>query len=130
MARSSANATLRAASFTGCQSASCAPRSTLSIWARSSLNGTRNCTTGRQERSPAITPSSGGSIAVRCPVPTPASVAPSGPVTSTTLRPAQCSANVRLASSSMLAQAAEETGASSRYRLFMSSASFQRSDAK
>ena len=118
-ARSSAKAIFFAASFTGCQSGSSAPRSTESIWSLSRVNGTVSSTTGRQARRPALMPSPGGSIGARWPVPTPASVTPSGPVTSTTRRPLTCSANVRLASSSRLAQAAAEIGASSRYRLFI-----------
>jgi hypothetical protein len=83
------------------------------------VNADLSSTTGRQARSVAWMPAPGASIDSVWPVPSPASVSPSGPVTSTVLRAAACSAKVRRASSSMLTHASAETGASSRCRLFI-----------
>src|SRR6266700_3558733 len=65
-ARSSANAICRAASFTGCQSVSLAPRSTSSTCWRSTVNGTRSSTIGWDRRTWAMTPSAGAATACRC----------------------------------------------------------------
>src|SRR6185312_13115236 len=59
MARSSTNASLLAASFTGSQSESCEPRSTSSIAVRDTVNGTRRRTSGLLSRRCATTPSPG-----------------------------------------------------------------------
>src|ERR1700753_3178396 len=59
MARSSANPICLAASLSGCQSASWAPRSTESISSRLSVNGTRSRTSGWGSRRGGMTPAAG-----------------------------------------------------------------------
>src|SRR5271165_2557324 len=130
MAPSSAKAISRAASLTGCQSASVAPRSTSSIAWRSSSNGTRSSTSAFTSRWRAITPSAGAAMSRRWPVPTAERAVPTGPCTSTTRRPARNSLSVRDASSSIWAHAISETGASSRCRLFILTVSFEGADAE
>ncbi len=118
---------VRAASLTGCQSESREPRSTSSTASRRTVKGTRSSTTGWAARACARTPSAGGSMPVRWPVPTAASVLPPEPFRSTTRRPAMCSLKVWRASSSISSHAAAETGARSRWRLFMCGVLFGRS---
>src|SRR5499427_626602 len=128
MARSSAKATCRAASLTGCQSESWAPRSTSSISARERAKGARSSTSAAARRCRACTPSAGAAMLRTLPVPTADSPYPSGPCTSTTRRPARCRLNVRVASCPICAQAAAETGASSRCRLSIARCPFQAAD--
>ena len=64
-ARSSAKAILLAASFTGCQSESWAPRSTSSMSCRPSVNGARSSTSGMERRTRAVTPSPAASVSPR-----------------------------------------------------------------
>src|SRR6266487_422955 len=66
-ARSSAKAMVLAASLTGCQSGSLAPRSTSSTAWRSTVNGTRNSMIGWEVRARAMTPWAGGALHVRDP---------------------------------------------------------------
>src|SRR3974390_1939452 len=130
MARSSAKANLRAASFAGCQSESLAPRSTSSIIWRSSSKGTRTSMRAFVSRWCTSMPSPGASILRRWPEPTAERTVPDGPRTSTNRRPARERVRVRGVSSSICAHAASETGASSRCRLFMRIVSFQGTDAE
>ncbi len=61
-----------------------------------------------------MTPSVGAATSISRPVLTAAVTGPPGSLTSTTRRPAICRLNVRAASTSISAQAASVTGASSR----------------
>src|SRR5271165_3672329 len=130
MAPSSAKASLRAASFAGCQSESFAPRSTSSMAWRSNSNGTRSSTSAFTSRCLATIPSLGAEIVSRCPVPTAERLVPTGPCMSTTRRPARWRLSVRDASASICAHAASEMGASSRCRLFMGDVSFKGTDTQ
>src|SRR5579863_9608402 len=130
MARSSAKASLRAASFAGCQSESFAPRSTSSMVCRSNSNGTRSSTSAFTSRCLATIPSLGAEIVSRCPVPTAERLAPAGPCRSTTRRPARWRLSVREVSCSICVHAASEMGASSRCRLFMQDVSFKGTDTE